>query len=349
MIRPPIRVYWRGAEAVQRTDLEAYFVSDLDLGEVLRLARRAYDSAVDAVLRGFAAGLPYELKPDGSPVTAMDVATERCIREVLLSGSDFGFIGEETGVSGAGALCRWVVDPIDGTKSYIGGVPDFGVLIGFAMGEEFVAGLAGFPALERVYTAARGLGAWENGVAIASGDSDTAAFKGDSDPAAVSVKGNDDGDDSDAVIVNSDSEGAAVIARNDDNNTGGGSNDDGDDNGGGLTGIVSNPMRAERDLGAGWKTLCDSATFLRVGGNCFGATLVARGRMNFYLDAGLSVYDYAALVPIVEQSGGVMTDWRGARLTLRADGSGSADSVLAANTREHHTQILSWMGGTTDA
>ncbi|MGR4001374.1 MAG: hypothetical protein OD811_06290, partial [Alphaproteobacteria bacterium] len=132
--------------------------SGLDLEEVLGVARSAYGSAVGDVLRGYEDGIGYRLKGDGSPVTLADEAAEVRIREtVMLTYADHGFVGEETGVLRRGSLCCWVVDPIDGTKSYVSGFPDFGVLIGFAVDGEFVAGLAGFPALGRIFTAARGV------------------------------------------------------------------------------------------------------------------------------------------------------------------------------------------------
>ncbi|MGR4001039.1 MAG: hypothetical protein OD811_04540, partial [Alphaproteobacteria bacterium] len=114
---------------------------------------------------------------------------------------------------------------------------------------------------------------------------------------------------------------------------------------GGLIGFVSNPLRVREMLGDGWDALREACAFFRFGGNCYGAMLVASGRVDFYIDAGLSVYDYGAVVPIIEGVGGVMSDWRGEELRLCADGRGSSGVVLAARSQTCHVELLSYLGG----
>lgn len=101
-----------------------------------------------------------ETKADQSPVTEVDRATEKMVREHLTRarGRD-AVIGEELGATGYAAR-KWVVDPIDGTKNYVRGVPVWATLIGLVEDEEVVMGLVSAPALGRRWWAVKGAGAW---------------------------------------------------------------------------------------------------------------------------------------------------------------------------------------------
>ncbi|HUG93216.1 MAG TPA: inositol monophosphatase family protein [Planctomycetaceae bacterium] len=107
------------------------------------------------------AGLPVELKADRSPVTAADRGAETLIRDALArSFPDDGFLGEESGETESRNGYRWIVDPLDGTKSFVHGVPLFGTLIGVEFGGRMVAGVCRLPVLNEVVYAALGRGAW---------------------------------------------------------------------------------------------------------------------------------------------------------------------------------------------
>ncbi|QQM66961.1 histidinol-phosphatase [Actinomyces weissii] len=101
-----------------------------------------------------------ETKPDLTPVTDADRATETLVREHLARarGRD-AVVGEEFGTTGYSSR-KWVVDPIDGTKSYVRGVPVWATLIGLVEDEEVVVGLVSAPALGRRWWAVKGGGAW---------------------------------------------------------------------------------------------------------------------------------------------------------------------------------------------
>jgi histidinol-phosphatase len=103
-------------------------------------------------------------KADQSPVTAADAAAEEYLRRFLASRyPDASFLGEETGEHlGEGAL-RFVVDPIDGTRAYIRGLPTWAVLLGVEYDADPVVGVAFFPASGDLYSGARGAGAAWNG------------------------------------------------------------------------------------------------------------------------------------------------------------------------------------------
>lgn len=126
--------------------------------------------------------LNIELKQDRSPVTEVDRECEQLIRNELLSAfPDDGFIGEETGTLTGKSGRTWMVDPLDGTRPYIRGIPTYSVLIGLEDNGEFVAGVTHFPAKEECYRASKGNGAFCNNRKIHVSDTkDMSAVMGSS-------------------------------------------------------------------------------------------------------------------------------------------------------------------------
>ena len=105
--------------------------------------------------------LAVERKRDTSPVTAADRGAEELIRTLIAeTWPDDTVLGEEFGESDGTSGWRWILDPVDGTKSFIHGVPLFGTLIALEHDNDQVIGLCSFPALNEVVYAANGLGAW---------------------------------------------------------------------------------------------------------------------------------------------------------------------------------------------
>ncbi len=105
--------------------------------------------------------LEVERKRDTSPVTEADKKAELLIRDRLATAfPDDAILGEEFPDKAGTTGFRWILDPIDGTKSFIHGVPLFGTLIGVEFEEQCVVGVARFPALDEVAYAAQGGGAW---------------------------------------------------------------------------------------------------------------------------------------------------------------------------------------------
>ena len=109
--------------------------------------------------------LQVEFKADRSPVTTADRESERLLRKRIEERfPEHGILGEEFGPARPEAGMRWLVDPIDGTQSFIRGVPLYGVMLGLVEGDDPVVGVVHFPALGETLTAWRGGGCWWNGV-----------------------------------------------------------------------------------------------------------------------------------------------------------------------------------------
>ncbi|MHA6750082.1 histidinol-phosphatase [Dermacoccus nishinomiyaensis] len=127
----------------------------------LRLAHVLADSVEEITTSRFgAADLQVESKPDLTPVTEADREAERVIRENLKRARPRDAIkGEEFGTSGD-ADRLWIIDPIDGTKNYVRGVPVWATLIALVDAGTPVVGLVAAPALHRRWWAAQGTGAW---------------------------------------------------------------------------------------------------------------------------------------------------------------------------------------------
>ena len=134
--------------------------------------QRFLDFAVEAVfdagrltLGYFQTGVAADRKADDSPVTIADREAEALIRNRLKAAfPDHAVVGEEYGAEGNDAAShRWIVDPIDGTRAFVRGIPLFAVLLGLEIDGTCQAGAAYFPALDEMVAAANGLGCRWNG------------------------------------------------------------------------------------------------------------------------------------------------------------------------------------------
>ncbi len=103
-------------------------------------------------------------------VTEMDQAAERLIRErIAAQRPDDSILGEEGGQTGAGALVRWIVDPLDGTVNYLYDLPDWAVSVAAEVRGQVVAGAVCVPRRDAMYFGLLGGGAWRVGLAAARG------------------------------------------------------------------------------------------------------------------------------------------------------------------------------------
>ena len=143
-------------------------MTERDLRTLLSVAQDAAYIGGRRTLAYFGTGTAAaELKPDQTPVTLADREAERLIRDVIgRTFPDHAILGEEDGETAGAApvsAVRWIVDPIDGTRTFVRGVPFYGTLIGVEVGGEPVVGVVYLPALDEMVAAARGLGCTRNG------------------------------------------------------------------------------------------------------------------------------------------------------------------------------------------
>ena len=134
--------------------------------EMLRVACEAADAARAVILHYYRSGLEVVRKADNSPVTEADIESEKTIRSVLGAAfPEHGFYGEELGAEQPDAEYLWLIDPIDGTKSFVRGYPFFSAQIALMHRGELVVGVSCAPAFGDGETAwaAKGAGAWLNG------------------------------------------------------------------------------------------------------------------------------------------------------------------------------------------
>ena len=252
--------------------------SSIDLQDDLALAHALADLA-DAITldRYQAQDLVITNKPDNTPVTDADRAVETAIREALATHRQTdGLVGEEFGSDKGTSGRYWVIDPIDGTKNFMRGVPTWATLIALvqvdASGvEEVVVGIASAPALARRWSAAKGHGAF---VRFDSGNIDELSddFDGVSQEKKISVS---------KVAQLSD----ASISYSD------------------FIGWGDRLEPFQKMLAHAWRT--------RGIGDFWSHMLVAEGAVDVAIEPSLAVWDMAALDIIVREAGGTFTNTAG--------------------------------------
>lgn len=120
--------------------------------------------AAGVAMRWYRRDVDVETKADGSPVTIADRSAEAAARAWLAERFPHdGIQGEELGISNPDAARRWILDPIDGTKAFVRGVPLWGTLVACCEGDVVLAGAACFPVVDELVVAAPGEGCWWNG------------------------------------------------------------------------------------------------------------------------------------------------------------------------------------------
>ncbi len=137
---------------------------DISLNDLWQVAQEAAYLAGRRTLAYFNTGTAVQTKEDQTPVTCADREAEALIRKTIgRYYPDHWIIGEEEGDTPGDPNVRWIIDPIDGTKTFIHGVPLYGVLIGVEVQNKPQIGVIYLPALDEMVTAATGLGCRWNG------------------------------------------------------------------------------------------------------------------------------------------------------------------------------------------
>jgi len=252
----------------------------VDIAAHLDLALELADLADAITVARFRADdLVVTTKPDLTPVSEADHAVERVIRERLGDSTGHAVLGEEFGSepgsgSAADAEFRWIIDPIDGTKSYVRGIPVWATLIGLEHAGELVVGVVSAPALHTRWWAGQGVGAYRNGHRISVSSVATL------DDAQLSLAWDT------KERYEADGIGDKMLA-------------------------LAHRCWRVRGLGDFWQHM-----------------LVAEGAVDISLDSIVSLWDIAALIPIIDEAGG-----RWSSMTGEADLS--AESFVCTNGRLH--------------
>lgn len=133
------------------------------MDRVLEVMTEAARAAGEVALKYYRRGVEVTLKSDRSPVTQADREAEQIIVEVLgRAFREYGFLGEELGAQGSKEI-RWIIDPIDGTRNFVRGIPIWAVLIALEERGEITAGVILNPVTGELYTARKGGGAFLGG------------------------------------------------------------------------------------------------------------------------------------------------------------------------------------------
>ena len=254
-------------------------------GADLELAHHLADLAAEIALRHLAADrLAVRVKDDGSPVTDADHEIEHALRACILREyPDDGFLGEESGGVGPSRR-RWIIDGIDGTAGFVAGEPEWSTLIALEEEGEVTLGMVGAPALGRRWWAAPGHGSW------------TAPYPFDSTTPAQRLSIAPGGGLHQASLgiwppaPRLSASQRAVAARLAAHVT--------------RTRPVLDWTSAEPAAAAPAKPSAGSGT-------CHGALLVATGQLDAFLLMAAGAWDIAALVPIVQEAGGIVSDLGG--------------------------------------
>ena len=136
----------------------------MNLQSMLDFALDAAWQAGRITLGYYQSGVAVERKSDNSPVTIADKTAEEYLRRIISQRfPDHGIIGEEFGSQPGSSSLSWVIDPIDGTKSFTSGVPLYSNLLALVEGDQTLVGVANFPALNETVYAARDMGCFWNG------------------------------------------------------------------------------------------------------------------------------------------------------------------------------------------
>jgi histidinol-phosphatase len=129
----------------------------------LAFALNAVYKAGKSTVAQFQTGIAYSTKSDSSPLTVADLQCEQILRDALAEYyPGEAILGEEQGATGTGSN-RWIIDPIDGTKSFIAGVPTYATLLSYEEEGVPILGICYFPALDEMIYASRGEGCYFNG------------------------------------------------------------------------------------------------------------------------------------------------------------------------------------------
>ncbi|MBU8933916.1 MAG: inositol monophosphatase [candidate division Zixibacteria bacterium] len=141
------------------------------MSKFLTIAKRAARAGASQALKYYEANVEVKLKKDRTPVTVADTEAEKVIIETIRSQfPEHAFFGEESGRSGRQSNYVWIIDPIDGTKNFIAGIPLWGTLIALMHRDEVIVGVSYLPVMNEMLVAEKGSGTWLNSKRVTVSD-----------------------------------------------------------------------------------------------------------------------------------------------------------------------------------
>lgn len=210
------------------------------------------------------------------PVTMADKQAEFAIREYLSKHfPDHGVLGEEQEATNIGAEYCWVIDPVDGTRAFISGLPGWGTLIGLSKNGKPIAGIMCQPFTGERY--------------IATSEKDVSYLLHNG--------------------KRTDLKSSSVIALEN------------------ATVMTTGPEMFTADELVTFNKFVETTKLTRYGYDCYAYAMLASGHIDLVVEAGLNPYDISALIPIIEQAGGIVVNWQG---KSAADGG----QILAASNKQ---------------
>lgn len=249
-----------------------------NLTELLPFVQQLSDEAARITLHHFRQSIDVMQKKDASPVTIADQSTEAMLRKKILAQyPEHAIIGEEFGQSGDSEW-QWVIDPIDGTRSYISGFPTYATLIALLHNHQPVLSVIDMPALRERFVAIKDQPTELNGQRISVSNIEAL---------------------NDAKLQSTD------------------------------PGMFSQQQWQRR------QQLAKHVALDRFNGDGYLYAMLAAGWIDLVVEADLKPHDFLPLLLIVEQAGGVITDWSGNALTSESNGE-----VIAAATPALHQASL---------
>ncbi len=239
--------------------------------------RLAAAAAAETLPRFRSAGaIANKLATGFDPVTEADKEAERAIRALISTEyPDHGILGEEHGAENADSNHQWIIDPIDGTRAFISGIPVWGTLVGLTVDDDALAGFMSQPFTGELFYAT-------GSEAIYEGPGGTRPLE---TRKITSL--------SDAIL------------------------------------FTTTPALFKGDSRARFDRLEEKVRLSRYGTDCYAFAMIAAGQVDIVADPGLQPYDIAALIPLIEQAGGVVTTFNGGPAEKGGD-------ILAAATPELH-------------
>lgn len=248
---------------------------------------RLAEAASAETLPRFRIGIDVANKLDGGfdPVTEGDRAAEAAIRALVQQEfPEHGILGEEGGNHGLDREDIWVIDPIDGTRAFISGLPVWGTLIGFQHAGRAVMGMMDQPFTRERYFA-DGEAAWYSGP------------------------------DGERRLATRDCPGLAQAIL-----------------------FTTTPHMFTGEALRRYRAIEEQVRLFRYGIDCYAYALLASGHIDLVVESELKPYDIGALIPLIEQAGGIITTWEGGR----PEGGGS---IVAAGSRAVHEEALAILKG----